>query len=98
MNASPLVPEVVQRRLEILFHKLEDAGQYVGANTVAQAQQLITDLTGVARPAGRGPAADQSSRTRGQPMTEKAGCACAHACGGKGGIRGPHGSGTSCQA
>lgn len=50
MNASPLVPEVVQRRLEILFHNLEDAGQYVGANTVAQAQQLITDLTGVARP------------------------------------------------
>lgn len=50
MNASPLVPEVVQRRLEILLHKLEDAGQYVSANTVAQAQQLITDLTGVARP------------------------------------------------
>jgi len=50
MNAGTLVPEVVQRRLEILFHKLEDAGQYVGAITVAQAQQLILDLTGVDRP------------------------------------------------
>ena len=42
--------EEVQRRLEILWYKLESEGHYVGANTVAQAQQLIKQLTGVDRP------------------------------------------------
>ena len=47
MTESSLLPDAVQRRLEILWHKLEDDGNYVGANTVAQAQQLIRDATGV---------------------------------------------------
>lgn len=50
MTESSLLPDAVQRRLEILWHKLEDDGNYVGANTVAQAQQLILDLTGAGRP------------------------------------------------
>lgn len=50
MTDNLLLPEVVQHRLEVLFHKLEDSGQYVGANTVALAQQLIKNLTGVDRP------------------------------------------------
>jgi hypothetical protein len=47
VTESSLLPDAVQRRLEILWHKLEDDGNYVGANTVAQAQQLIRDATGV---------------------------------------------------
>lgn len=50
MSESAPSAEEVQRRLEILWHKLENEGNYVGANTVAQAQQLIKDLTGVDRP------------------------------------------------
>jgi hypothetical protein len=40
----------VQHRLEVLWHKLEGTGAYVGANTVHLAQELIKDLTGVDRP------------------------------------------------
>lgn len=40
----------VQHRLEVLWHKLENTGAYVGANTVHLAQELIKDLTGVDRP------------------------------------------------
>lgn len=40
-------PAKVQERLEILWHKLESEGAYVGANTVAMAQALIAELTGV---------------------------------------------------
>lgn len=38
---DPPEPAVVMRRLEILQAKLEDEGRYVGANTVALAQDLI---------------------------------------------------------
>ena len=50
MSDTDRSAEDVQRRLEILWHKLENEGNYVGANTVAQAHQLIKDLTGVDRP------------------------------------------------
>ncbi len=50
MSESFLTAEEVQRRLEILWYKLENEGNYVGANTVAQAQQLIKNLTGIDRP------------------------------------------------
>ena len=43
-------PEEVQRRLEILRRKLELDGEYVRANTVILAQELIRDLSGVAVP------------------------------------------------
>jgi hypothetical protein len=47
MDRQEQDPEVVQERLEILWHKLEGEGMYVGANTVAMAQALIEQLTGV---------------------------------------------------
>lgn len=40
----------VQHRLEVLWHKLEQQGDYVSANTVYLAQQLITQLTDVNPP------------------------------------------------
>jgi len=40
----------VQHRLEVLWHKLEQQGDYVSANTVGLAQQLITQLTDVKPP------------------------------------------------
>jgi hypothetical protein len=43
----------VQARLEILFHKLEQDGSYVSANTVHLAQRLIEDLARDIVPAGR---------------------------------------------
>lgn len=40
-------PEEVQHRLACLWAKLESEGQYVGANTVGLAMELITQLSGV---------------------------------------------------
>lgn len=51
-GSSKPSPELVQRRLEILWHKLDGEGMYVGANTVHLAQVLIASLTGVG-PSGR---------------------------------------------
>ena len=50
MTQDPAMQErarVVQERLRILWHKLEDEGSYVRANTVGLAQELIGDLTGI---------------------------------------------------
>lgn len=38
---------IVQARLEVLWHKLEGEGMYVGSNTVHMTQELIRSLTGV---------------------------------------------------